>query len=622
MQASTHINQHQKNRSLFSLQWLALLGLALIMVIAQPERFSPLSLNSLSEVLIALAVGAAFNLIFGVFLMVPQLRPYAGFAALPAFWAITGFFVYLSNGIPLLVTVVAITMLLMGMFGLDWVMGTINAIGVLSSAVIGLGLTPSVGFTTLTTQTGLYTPQILVYILLSILAGVWSYLLDEDSTVRGRHMRDQLIQQTNEMESMRNRARAVADMSTNLNASLNFERVLDAALDIGRFSLRDDPRQRVVSIVLLVHSEQELKIETARGLNHIDMQQRFRGDSGILAKTLREGVPIIGERGEADPELGRLNAFRNIESILTIPLRAGYQTYGVLVYGSTQRKAFQEDHIDTLQAIGIQATLALQNAVLYSDLIEEKERIISIEENARKALVRDLHDVPTQTVSAVAMRLAVIPMMLERSPSQIPAEIEEIREMALRATAEIRHVMFTLRPLSLETQGLAAALEQLAEKTLQTYKQKVRIFVHDQARFMLSEKSEGTLFYLIEEAVNNARKYAKASLIRVDVTTEGSEVVARVSDNGVGFDASSVDHNYEKRGSFGMVNMRERAELIGGRFELHSQVGVGTTITVRIPASKTGVRSPEPTSQPNGKAPTKQQLRRNRVGSGPLSPST
>ena len=203
-----------------------------------------------------------------------------------------------------------------------------------------------------------------------------------------------------------------------------------------------------------------------------------------------------------------------------------------------------------------------------------------------KELVRDLHDVPTQTISAVAMRLGVIPRMMERdSQEKIVEEVEMIREMALRATEEIRHVLFQLRPLILESKGLTAALMQLKEKMQMTYKQPVSIQVEKGAERYLDVAQQGTLFYLIEEAVNNARKYAQADVVRVTVQVEGDMIAVRVTDNGRGFDAKSVNENYEMRGSFGMVNMRERAELLDGILTLKSTPGKGTQVTVMIPVT-------------------------------------
>jgi signal transduction histidine kinase len=218
------------------------------------------------------------------------------------------------------------------------------------------------------------------------------------------------------------------------------------------------------------------------------------------------------------------------------------------------------------------------------------------------------------------MHLSTIPMIVERSPEKLRDEIENIRQMALRATEEIRHVMFTLRPLALETQGLTAALDQLAEKMNKTYKQPMQIKVDPRVENVVKRDAQGTLFYLIEEAANNSRKYAQASMIQVRGTIEDRQVVIRVRDNGRGFDMDAVDSNYENRGSFGMVNMRERAELINGVFELQSAPGKGTMVIVRVPIEEDTQPIPgEITTDPPAKP--RKALRKKQY-SGPLSPST
>ncbi|HEX2622480.1 MAG TPA: sensor histidine kinase, partial [Phototrophicaceae bacterium] len=241
---------------------------------------------------------------------------------------------------------------------------------------------------------------------------------------------------------------------------------------------------------------------------------------------------------------------------------------------------FDEDRIEALMAISTQATIALQNAVLYRSLKEEKERIIEMEENARKALVRDLHDVPTQTVAAVAMRIRIIQKLFERNSPDVMPELKTVEEMSLRAAEEIRHVLFKLRPLALESQGLTAALNQLAEKLIKTYKQNVAVRVAQDVEYLLDHSAQGVIFYLIEEAVNNARKYAEAALITVQVGQKNGVVIVRIADNGKGFDMDKVAGNDK---SYGMTNMRERAELLDGTIKIESAPGIGTTITATIP---------------------------------------
>ncbi len=97
-------------------------------------------------------------------------------------------------------------------------------------------------------------------------------------------------------------------------------------------------------------------------------------------------------------------------------------------------------------------------------------------------------------------------------------------------------------------------------------------------------RAQGVLFYIVEEAVNNARKHAKAENIVVRVYQQQEYAVVEVQDDGVGFDLSAVDTNYEKRGSLGMINMRERAELAEGTLRIDSALGQGTRISILVPA--------------------------------------
>ena len=240
-----------------------------------------------------------------------------------------------------------------------------------------------------------------------------------------------------------------------------------------------------------------------------------------------------------------------------------------------------------LELIGRQSVIAIQNARLYQDLIEEKERMVEVQEEARKKLARDLHDGPTQSVSAIAMRLNLIRMMLTRAPEKVEDELIRAEDLARRTTKEIRHMLFTLRPLVLESQGLHAALEAMAEKMDETFGQKVQIDLDDKIIEKMEMGKQGVIFFLSEEAVNNARKHAKASLIQVRLRyLDHSLVVLEIKDNGVGFDLKAVTENYEDRGSLGMVNLNERTELINGLLHIDSAPNKGTNVQVFIPLTE------------------------------------
>lgn len=144
-------------------------------------------------------------------------------------------------------------------------------------------------------------------------------------------------------------------------------------------------------------------------------------------------------------------------------------------------------------------------------------------------------------------------------------------------------MLFTLRPLVLETQGLSAALNQLVEKMYELSQQSVAIRVASAIESLLSSHQQAIIFSVIEEAVNNARKHARARLITVSVRQQSGFALVEIADNGVGFDVNKVISNYEGRGSLGMINLRERAELLDATINVESVIGKGTMITMVVP---------------------------------------
>ncbi|MCS7070126.1 MAG: GAF domain-containing sensor histidine kinase, partial [Anaerolinea sp.] len=393
----------------------------------------------------------------------------------------------------------------------------------------------------------------------------------------------------------RERMRALYELAYSMSDSIRFERILQTALDAGVLGVNhpDQGGPGLVAAVMLFHADDNLlHVVAARRFSKPDEVQTIPGKDGIIGEALREVEPMIGTNARRDPELQYFSAFQYCKSILVIPLHSGYDNFGVIVYGSERDNVFSDEHREVLSAIGLLATVGLQNALLYQSLLEEKERLVEVEEDARKKLARDLHDGPTQSISAIAMRINYIQRLYTKSPEKVPDELQKVEEIARKTTKEIRHMLFTLRPLVLETQGISAALQQLAEKVTETHGQAVQVRVGKDVETALDRMQQGVIFYIIEEAINNARKHAQASLIQVTLSRQDNVVVVKVADNGRGFDAQRVNVNYDQRGSLGMINMRERAELIEGRLNIESVPGRGTVITVVVPL-RAGIVTPQ-----------------------------
>ena len=173
-----------------------------------------------------------------------------------------------------------------------------------------------------------------------------------------------------------------------------------------------------------------------------------------------------------------------------------------------------------------------------------------------------------------------------RDTSRVPEELEKLEELARNTTKEIRHMLFTLRPLVLETQGLRAALETLVQKLHDTDPQLNVQLDLDRQLENLDKDAEGMIFYIIEEAVGNARKHSQAQNVWVRSLTENGAYMIEVKDDGVGFDVAAMQSTYDKRGSLGMLNMSERSEVMSAKLSIASAIGQGTRVSIRLPLER------------------------------------
>jgi signal transduction histidine kinase len=391
--------------------------------------------------------------------------------------------------------------------------------------------------------------------------------------------------------------RLIYDLISALSATLNYQRVLETSLNLSEDTLKelDAPEvNRLFSAVLLyskgAHLSPALSIAAARHMLPVDRDLQLPGTSGLLAHAIDEGAPGLSRNIAADVELSRMSSLSECRAAFCLPLRAGLDAYGILLFAHPSANFFTPDRREVLEIVAKQSVIAIQNARLYQDLEQEKNRIMEIQEESRKKLARDLHDGPTQSISAIAMRVNFARRLMERDFKAASEELYKIEELARRTTKEIRHMLFTLRPLILESQGLVATLESMAEKMKETFDQNVTIQADARVVNELEAAKQAVVFYIAEEAVNNARKHAQAHQIwvRLKMLRNGLGLL-EVEDDGVGFDVNSVGANYETRGSLGMINLRERTELVNGVLRIDSAPGRGTRVQVVIPLNEEAI---------------------------------
>lgn len=389
------------------------------------------------------------------------------------------------------------------------------------------------------------------------------------------------------------RMQSLSSLVETLNSTLDYTVVLDIMLELSQSAIDIiQPNQDKLTSAVLLFDESKLIVVNSRRFSPTDTNLKFPANSGLLLDTLKKVEPQITYNPAKDPELWKITSLQNCKVAITFPLARGMDDYGVMLFGHPDRDFFTTEKIEALNLISRQAVIAIQNARLYQQVEQEKQTIINSQEEASKKLARSLHDGPIQAVASIAMRLSVAQRLLFHKPKDVAAELASIETLARQSTGELRHMLFTLRPLTLEIDGLVAGLHTIAEKNLHTYQQKVRVEADEKVVEQLDQSKHSTVFYLAEEGVTNARKHAQAELIlvRLRFTDTDEEIaVLEIMDNGVGFDVEKVNQKYSHRGSLGMVNLNERTQLISGLLHIDSVPGKGTRIRIFIPLTPAAI---------------------------------
>lgn len=388
---------------------------------------------------------------------------------------------------------------------------------------------------------------------------------------------EKAAQALREANAYRDQTRALYEAAYTLATTNDYQNVLEVALTESQ-----KLAPYTCGMVLLSTGQpNQLFVAASRGLDSDDRERILTIANGAIGQTIRGSDPTALDDIRNDPELMTFTSLHRCQAACLLPLRFGLNIYGVMVFASEHKRAFGREEVEKLAALASYALVALQNAQLIYDLQQERTKLLSKEEEVRHQLARDLHDGPAQALAAITMNVEFIKRLLERDPSRVLPELDKLGQLAKRTTHEVRTMLFELRPLALETQGLDVTLQQYFER-FRDNPTKI-ILEADKIDAHLDTKVEGTLFNIIQEAVNNALKHAKAQHIWVRLRQTPTALETIIEDDGRGFDVEKVRASYDQRGSFGLLNIEERASLMGGVAEVTSTPGKGTTWKVIVP---------------------------------------
>jgi signal transduction histidine kinase len=203
--------------------------------------------------------------------------------------------------------------------------------------------------------------------------------------------------------------------------------------------------------------------------------------------------------------------------------------------------------------------------------------ITSAQEEERLRLARELHDDTIQSVIALKQRVQLAEKLVKDQKGR--QSLQELEGLAEQTVENLRRIIRALRPIYLEDLGLVTALEMLARETKTIHVDFYRIGQEQR----LERDVELALYRIAQEALSNILRHAKASNATLNINFSGQEIKLEIDDNGIGFIMPKSPTDFAPSGHFGLLGMKERSELIGGRLEVQSKEGSGTRLSVRLP---------------------------------------
>lgn len=301
------------------------------------------------------------------------------------------------------------------------------------------------------------------------------------------------------------------------------------------------------------------------------------GAQSFSLETLLEGqptlIPNIRELFLNDPLYAPIHDLvREVpwEKVLSVPLVFRGRTLGAINLCYLPDHDPDKDDNIFIRAVADQTAVAVENARL---LVQARGKAI-LEE--RQRLARELHDSVSQALYGIALGTKTARNLLNRDPQLVADPLDYILSLAQAGMAEMRALIFELRPESLEREGLVAAFEKQAAALKARYKIEVETSFCDEPETSLEAKE--TLYRIGQEALHNTVKHARASSAGIVMKCNAESVYLEIYDDGVGFDATG-----DFPGHLGLRSMRERAERLGGTLEVESTPGEGARIYTQIP---------------------------------------
>jgi len=243
--------------------------------------------------------------------------------------------------------------------------------------------------------------------------------------------------------------------------------------------------------------------------------------------------------------------------------------------------AMGPQHLLSLAPTG---SLSTQSGAVPAQLQEQSilARVIQAQENVRQKVAQRLHDGPAQDLANVVLEAEICAKLMKSSPHRVVDELEQLKHLVNVTLQETRKFIFELHPMTLADLGLAATIKRYADEIATRYGTQVPVVLPQVEPFIPMGKRVA-IFRVAQEAVTNAVEHGRATLIRVSMELSPGGLVLEIEDSGAGFDVEQVQRLAHARKGLGLINMQERADVLGGTLRVESAPQRGTRVELNVP---------------------------------------
>ncbi len=211
-------------------------------------------------------------------------------------------------------------------------------------------------------------------------------------------------------------------------------------------------------------------------------------------------------------------------------------------------------------------------------------QIIQAQENERQILARQMHDGPAQSLSNLILQAEVCERLFDRDPAQARNELKSLKNAVSAAFQKTRAFIFDLRPMMLDDLGLAPTLQRYIEDLQKKEEFLITLNIFGSAN-RFAPHTEVVVFRAVQALLNNVRRHAQASQAQVTLDIQGDQISVKVEDDGTGFNVEEALQAARQRKALGLSNIMEQVRMMGGTFEIDSQIGKGTKVQFTIPTT-------------------------------------